>query len=290
MENQKNKKSTGTIVLVILLLIVTVASLVLATYAWARYTTVEVGSSTAPVAKWDVAFTEDQDTFVKTFTYVAPGKLAPGTDGQIDMTITSSETEVAYDYEILLKNIANKPTNLHFYSDSSYANEITLNATNTATADDNHLLADTVSVSGGVAATTVQPHIYWRWVYQTNTAPDWTKVTSYKVEKTQRAIEDLYVYAVKNGVTLDGVNATPDATTGTLKPATAASADTNITTINSIVTQLTATGEGKPAKSAAEVYTVINDAIDTIDGEHDGTMTVDVVFTATQKQPATPQP
>ena len=286
MENQKNKKSTGTIVLVILLLIVTVASLVLATYAWARYTTVEVGSSTAPVAKWDVAFTEDQDSFVKTFTYVAPGKVAPGTDGQIDMTITSSETEVAYDYEILLKNIAYKPTNLHFYSDSSYENEITLNATNTATADDNHLLAGEVTLNGSNKAVLSQtPHIYWRWVYQTNAAPDWTKVTSYKVEKTQRAIEDLYVYAVKNGVTLTGVTTSVDATTGTVKPATAASADTNITTINSIVTQLTATGEGKPAKSAAEVNTVINDAIDTIDGEHADTMSVDVVFTATQKQP-----
>ena len=35
---EKQKKSVGTIALVVLLLIVTIASLVLATYAWSTYT------------------------------------------------------------------------------------------------------------------------------------------------------------------------------------------------------------------------------------------------------------
>lgn len=282
MENQKQRKSAGTVVLVVLLLIVTIAALILATYAWARYTTVETGRSTAQVAKWDVEFTENQNEFVKTFTYVTPGKVAPGTNGRIDMTISSSETEVAYDYSILLKNIQNKPTNLHFYTDDTHQHEITLNAANTATADNNTLLSGEVLIDGTskVAATTLTPKIYWNWEYQTNTAADWSKVTTYKVEKTQRAIHDLYVYAVTNGVALSGVETSVNATTGVAEPTTSDSDATNITTINSIVTQLTTAG-----KSAADVNKVVNDAIDTVDGIHADTMTVDVVFTATQKEP-----
>ena len=52
MEN--NKKSVGKTVLIVALLIVTIAALVLATYAWAKYTSTTDGTATAQVAKWNV--------------------------------------------------------------------------------------------------------------------------------------------------------------------------------------------------------------------------------------------
>ena len=67
---EKQKKSVGTTLLVILLLIVTIAALVLATYAWAKYTEkVAENTASVQVAKWNVnatvngtAVTEDQAT------------------------------------------------------------------------------------------------------------------------------------------------------------------------------------------------------------------------------------
>ena len=105
MENQKQKKSVGTIALVVLLLIVTIASLVLATYAWAKYTSKESGNATAPVAKWNVEFTEADSTFVGHYSHVVDGKIAPGTTGTFDITVVPNNTEVCFDYTIKIDSI-----------------------------------------------------------------------------------------------------------------------------------------------------------------------------------------
>ena len=105
MENQKQKKSAGTIALVVLLLIVTIASLVLATYAWAKYTSKESSTAEAPVAKWNVTFTPANDTFVGTYSHVVTNKIAPGTSGTFDIAVNPNDTEVCFNYTIKIDNV-----------------------------------------------------------------------------------------------------------------------------------------------------------------------------------------
>lgn len=102
---EKQKKSVGTIALVILLLIVTVVSLILATYAWAKYTTTQSSNATAPVAKWNVSFTPDNSTFVGHYSHVVDGKIAPGTTGTFDITVVPSTTEVCFNYTIKIDSV-----------------------------------------------------------------------------------------------------------------------------------------------------------------------------------------
>ena len=175
---EKQKKSYGTIALVVLLLVVTVVSLVLATYAWAKYTTaITPQTASAQVAKWDVRVTPNGDNFVKTYTYVAPTRIAPGTSGKYDLNIASTNTEVAFDYTITMTNIKNKPTNLVFYtsynqSTGEYSNPITLTETGTDTGIYNgsssvftgHVDVDSTSHK---ATTNTTVTIYWNWPYET---------------------------------------------------------------------------------------------------------------------------
>lgn len=100
MENQKQKKSVGTIALVVLLLVVTIASLVLATYAWAKYTSKTTGTAQAEVAKWDVTFSDDDDNFTGTYTHITAGKIAPGASGSFDITVDPGDTETCFQYVI----------------------------------------------------------------------------------------------------------------------------------------------------------------------------------------------
>ena len=88
---EKQNKSVGKTILIVALLLVTIAALVLATYAWAKYTSSEQGTATATVAKWDVSFDKGTSVFSKTFTNVKTERLAPGTDGKFDLTITSND-------------------------------------------------------------------------------------------------------------------------------------------------------------------------------------------------------
>ena len=105
MENQKQKKSVGTIALVVLLLIVTIASLILATYAWAKYSRSEAGTATANVATWDVDITSDKQAFVGHYNHVVDGKIAPGTEGSFNVSINLGDTEVCVAYQVLLDNV-----------------------------------------------------------------------------------------------------------------------------------------------------------------------------------------
>lgn len=104
MENQKQKKSVGTIALVVLLLIVTIASLILATYAWAKYTSKTTGTAQAEVAKWDVTFSDVDTNFVGTYTHITDTKIAPGSSGTFDITVNPGTTETCFNYVIKIES------------------------------------------------------------------------------------------------------------------------------------------------------------------------------------------
>lgn len=171
---EKQKKSVGTTLLVILLLIVTIAALVLATYAWAKYTE-KVGENTANVvvAKWNVTSTVNGTAqYTKQFTHVVPVKMAPGTSGIIPVDVALNDTDVCVKYEIYAEGLTNKPTNVKFYeatkSGTTYTKgtDITANVATAATSSTPVITGylELTSDNTNVNATGTK-YIMWDWPY-----------------------------------------------------------------------------------------------------------------------------
>lgn len=250
MKNQKQRKSSGTSTLVILLLIVTIISLALATLAWARYTTVNSGTAEGVVAKWNVEFVPGTDLFTETFPHVVEDRLAPGTNGKLDMNVTSKGTETDFDYRIILAKVTNKPTNLHFYTDEACTKELKIDGTN--------------GIYGHVEYTTdantpadIKETIYWKWAYQTDSLP--TEIPAAALSQVKAS---LTVYAAEKSKTYNNQESIAE-----IKTAFGITNDTS-----------------DDAKALAKV---INDAIDTVEGKAAETMSFDAAFTAIQCDPAT---
>ena len=155
------------IILIALLLITAIA---FSMYAYAKYKTTLTGNGTAQVAKWSFKVNGqtqtipdiDLATTMKKVNNVAENKLAPGTEGSFDLNLDATGSEVAIDYNIKLV-VTEKPTNLRFYTDSSYTKEI-------ASTD------GVMNVSGVMSLEeikTIQTKtIYWKWPYQTGDTDD----------------------------------------------------------------------------------------------------------------------
>lgn len=164
---EKQKKSVGTTILVVLLLIATVASLVFATYIWAKYSSSENGEATAAVAKWNVTATPGELTFSKTFTHVVtPNKLAPGTNGSFSAKLDVTGTEVDVAYTITIDKIENKPTNLVLKDSKGTTLTEGSTVTGTITTD-----SDTK---------TVNEVFTWEWPYETGTSDEEKKANDVK--------------------------------------------------------------------------------------------------------------
>lgn len=88
---------------------------------YAKYLTEEKGTGSAEVAKWSFKI-EKSGTQTKTVklidpvnkAYLTSGKIAPGTDGTIVITLDGTGTEVDIEYSLKFANEQNKPTNLKF--------------------------------------------------------------------------------------------------------------------------------------------------------------------------------
>ncbi len=153
---------------IILLALLLITAIVFSMYAYAKYKTTLKGNGTAQVAKWSFKVNGqtqtipdiDLATTMKKVNNVAENKIAPGTEGSFDLNLDATGSEVAIDYNIKLA-VTEKPTNLRFYTDSSYTKEI-------ASTD------GVMNVSGVMSLEeikTVQTKtIYWKWAYQTGTA------------------------------------------------------------------------------------------------------------------------
>ena len=167
MENQK--KSKGTTALVVLLLIVTVAALVLATYAWARYTaTLDNATAKVEVAKWNVTAGNSTATFSKEYTKVVKDQMAPGTSGSMDAAIDVTGTEVDVEYRVTLVSVTDKPTNLKFYSDAAHTQEIDVSDI----PEGGVQVGTTQTIEASSSTKTGTATIYWDWPYQTGDADE----------------------------------------------------------------------------------------------------------------------
>ena len=153
---------------IILLALLLITEIVFSMYAYAKYKTTLKWNGTATVAKWSFKVNGqtqtipdiDLATTMKENNNVVEGKLAPGTEGSFDLNLDATGSEVAIDYNIKLA-VTEKPSNLRFYTDSSYTKEI-------ASTD------GVMNVSGVMSLEeikTIQTKtIYWKWAYQTGTA------------------------------------------------------------------------------------------------------------------------
>lgn len=264
MENQKRKGSAGTIALVVLLLIVAIVSIILATYAWAKYTTTKTGKAEVAVAKWDVNFSGTQTNH--SFQHVVADRLAPGTSGEFAMTITSPNTETAYSYVIAVKNLVNNPTNLKWYTTRTlnsttgkyeFSGEITnLNSffSGTVTLD-----PTTHKATVGIPSAT----IYWYWPYETTTTVTTVPADSpASAANMKQAMVDL-----ANAVRVNNGEEAVEAST--------------FATAQAALDDALASTNGRTPATATQV----NDAIDTAEGMTAPKMEFDADFTATQLQP-----
>ena len=155
---------------IILLALLLITAIVFSMYAYAKYKTTLTGNGTATVAKWSFKVNGqtqtipdiDLATTMKKVNNVAENKLAPGTEGSFDLNLDATGSEVAIDYNIKLA-VTEKPSNLRFYTDSSYTKEI-------ASTD------GVMNVSGVMSLEeikTIQTKtIYWKWPYQTGDTDD----------------------------------------------------------------------------------------------------------------------
>lgn len=164
---EKQKKSVGTTILVVLLLIATVASLIFATYVWAKYSSTQDASASATVAKWNVTASNTDLAFAKEFKHViTPNKLAPGTNGSFSAKLDVTGTEVDVAYTVTIENIENQPTNLVLKD--SKGNKLTKGSTITGT------------ITTGSTTKTAEEVITWEWPYETGTSEEDKKANDVK--------------------------------------------------------------------------------------------------------------
>lgn len=165
--NNKQTKSNGKTALIVFLLLVTIAAVILATYAWAKYTETLGGGATAEVAKWNVSATPGPLTFSKTFQHVVANKIAPGTDGTISASLDIKDTEVDVDYTITLDSVTPVdegvvPENLVLKTKDGtviYKNKAVVSSTNGVIA--------TGRIAQGSESTSVEETFTWEWPFET---------------------------------------------------------------------------------------------------------------------------
>ena len=179
MSNMKEKNNLFFMILIILLIsiIMCISSFGIAT--WARYRSIIGNNIEAQIAKWSFKVNGEEEQFADinladtiAFEHVEKTKVAPGTYGAFDLVIDGSGSEVSIEYYIDI-NITDKPTNMKFYEDAQFSNELQI-VDNKIQIEDEILLPD-ISIP-------VTKTIYWKWDYRTQNMPNESVLNSYTGE------------------------------------------------------------------------------------------------------------
>lgn len=106
----KNKKKiVGVLFLITLILVIFLAG-----YTFARYyKSINAGGGTASIARW--SFDSKNE---KAVINLSEEKIAPGSNGQFEIEVDATNSEVDVDYEILVSEEKNIPTNMKFYAET----------------------------------------------------------------------------------------------------------------------------------------------------------------------------
>lgn len=102
----KNKKKViGVLLLITLILVIFVAG-----YTFARYyKSINAGGGTASIARWSFGSKNE-----KAIINLSEEKIAPGSSGQFEIEVDATNSEVDVDYEVLVTEEKNIPTNMKF--------------------------------------------------------------------------------------------------------------------------------------------------------------------------------
>lgn len=148
------EKRRHAIIVAIILLLVGLLMIFIGTYAY--FQTTFTGQLSGNIAVWNFRANNANSSFnitlVPTQTSTTANQtVAPGTSGSFSIVLNTTGSGLAADYTITFNNFVNKPTNLKFYSDQAFTNEINITQAN-------YQMTGTVN-----ANTTETKTIYWNW-------------------------------------------------------------------------------------------------------------------------------
>ena len=150
---------------------------------YSKYVTEVRGDGTAQIATWDFKVNgqkEEVQTISLGSTYdsstLVNGKIAPGTEGNFQIIVDATGSDVGIDYKIKFSDETTKPTNLKFYYQEVEYNSIL---------ELGEALSGTINADDGNKSRTFD--IKWKWNYETGSNP--TEVASNDKIDTQNAQE-----------------------------------------------------------------------------------------------------
>ena len=150
---------------------------------YSKYVTEVRGDGTAQIATWDFKVNgqkEEVQTISLGSTYdsstLVNGKIAPGTEGNFQIIVDATGSDVGIDYKIKFSDETTKPTNLKFYYQEVEYNSIL---------ELGNALSGTINADDENKAKTFD--IKWKWNYETGSNP--TEIASNDKIDTQNAQE-----------------------------------------------------------------------------------------------------
>ena len=166
---EKKKENLSFMLLVIFLISVIVCIACFGVVSWSKYRSIISGNMEAQIAKWSFKVNGEEEVFADidladtiSFSHVEDTKIAPGTEGAIDLEIDARGTEVSLKYIITLYDIVNKPQNLKFYEDENHTREIQVEQDGSYSKTGKMLLADNNMLKN--------EKVYWKWEYITGSS------------------------------------------------------------------------------------------------------------------------
>lgn len=157
----KNKKKIGGIVLLISLILV----IFLAGYTFARYyKSINAGGTTASIARWSFGSKNE-----KAIINLSEEKIAPGSSGQFEIEVDATNSEVDVDYEILVSEENNIPTNMKFYAETKDEKGTVISTTEEMSSF-TELAANNLKGTIPVESNNQKRNIivYWNWEFNEN--------------------------------------------------------------------------------------------------------------------------
>ena len=150
---------------------------------YSKYVTEVRGDGTAQIATWDFKVNgqkEEVQTISLGSTYdkstLVNGKIAPGTEGNFQIKVDATGSDVGIDYQIKFSDETTKPTNLKFYyQEVEYDSILELG----------DALSGTINADDENKSKTFD--IKWKWNYETGNNP--TEIASNDKIDTQNAQE-----------------------------------------------------------------------------------------------------
>ena len=158
----KLKRTTGYILIIVAITLIAIAS------TYARYTSEVTGTATATAAAWSFKANSNTTTFTTidlastiSYTNVAAGVIAPGTQGSFPIVLDGTGSQVDIKAIIEIELSATCPAGLKLYSDAGCTTEFVDLTDATAT------LVPVISGAGTPAENATRTvTVYWKWNYQ----------------------------------------------------------------------------------------------------------------------------